>query len=121
MEREQLPQKVLHTLAPYLAERYAELADHPLVGQAETCGFVGGLVLVRNQKTLERFDSSVSVGMICRAHCFGNGLIMRAVGDRMIISPPLIMERSDIDEMVRLIKLALDLTWADLKAMGQIS
>ncbi len=121
MEREQLPQKVLHNLAPYLAERYAELADHPLVGQAETCGFVGGLVLVRNKKTLERFDSSVAVGMICRGHCFGNGLIMRAVGDRMIISPPLIMERSDIDDMIRLIKLALDLTWADLKNMGQVS
>ncbi len=58
--------------------------------------------------------------MLCRGHCFGNGLIMRAVGDRMIIAPPLVMTRSDIDEMMRLIHLALDLTQRDLKARGLV-
>ena len=29
---------------------------------------------------------ALEVGMVCRGHCFGNGLIMRAVGDRMIIA-----------------------------------
>jgi putrescine aminotransferase len=56
--------------------------------------------------------------MICRGHCFQNGLIMRAVGDRMIIAPPLVMTFADIDEMMRLIYLALDLTQAELKVRG---
>ena len=48
--------------------------------------------------------------MVCRGHCFGNGLIMRAVGDRMIVAPPLVMTRAQIDEMVALIRSCLDLT-----------
>nr|WP_315493346.1 aspartate aminotransferase family protein [uncultured Rhodoferax sp.] len=120
MEQEQLPQKVHGEIGAYFAQRYAELNDHPLVGLAETCGFVGGLVLVKNKKTKERFKDDDGVGMLCRGHCFGNGLIMRAVGDRMIIAPPLVMTRSDIDEMMRLIHLALDLTERDLKARGLV-
>jgi len=118
MERDQLPQRVKGEMGAYLARRYAELNDHPLVAAAETCGFVAGLVLVKNKKTKERFHPDVSVGMVCRGHCFRNGLIMRAVGDRMIISPPLIMTTSDIDEMIQLIKLALDLTLQELIAKG---
>jgi putrescine aminotransferase len=118
MEQEQLPQKVHGEIGAYFAQRYAELNDHPLVGLAETCGLVAGLVLVKNKKTKERFKEDDAVGMVCRGHCFGNGLIMRAVGDRMIIAPPLVMGRSDIDEMMRLIRQALDLTHKDLKARG---
>ena len=120
MEAEQLPQKVRGEIGAYFAQRYAELNEHPLVGVAETCGFVGGLVLVKNKVTKERFREDDAVGMICRGHCFGNGLIMRAVGDRMIIAPPLVMTRSDIDEMMRLIRQALDLTLQDLKARGLV-
>jgi putrescine aminotransferase len=81
---------------------------------------VGGLVLVKNNKTLERFHPDDGVGMVCRGHCFGNGLIMRAVGDRMIIAPPLVMTKTDIDELMRLIRLALDRTLVDLKARGLV-
>lgn len=120
MEKEQLPQRVKGAMGTYLARRYAELNEHPLVGVAETCGFVAGLVLVKDKKTKERFHADDSVGMVCRGHCFRNGLIMRAVGDRMIISPPLVMTETDIDEMMRLIRLALDLTHQELKAKGLI-
>ncbi|WP_198674630.1 aspartate aminotransferase family protein [Rhodoferax ferrireducens] len=119
MEREQLPQRVKGELGAYFARRYAELNEHPLVGLAETCGFMAGLVLVKNKQTRERFGSDATlVGMVCRGHCFRNGLIMRAVDDRMIIAPPLVMTTSDIDEMMRLIRLALDLTHKDLKEKG---
>jgi putrescine---pyruvate transaminase len=40
---------------------------------------------------------------------------MRAVGDRMIIAPPLVITRAQIDEMVALITLCLDRTLADVK------
>ena len=118
MEREQLPQRVREDLGPYLAQRYAELAGHPLVGAAETCGFVAGLVLVKNKRTRETFPADLSVGMVCRGHCFRSGLIMRAVGDRMIISPPLVMTRAQVDEMVGLITKCLDLTLADARKNG---
>ncbi len=58
--------------------------------------------------------------MMCRTHCFDNGLIMRAVGNRMIVAPPLIMRNADIDELAQRIKLVLDKTLEQLRATGQI-
>ena len=121
MEREQLPQRVRNDLGPYLAQRFVEIGAHPLVGMAETCGFMAGLVLVKNKERLERFAEDLSVGMICRGHCFRNGLIMRAVGDRMIIAPPLTMTHAQIDEMVTLILCCLDLTYQEVKEKGWLA
>ena len=121
MEREHLPQRVHDDLGPYLAQRFVEIGAHPLVGMAETCGFMAGLVLVKNKERLERFAEDLSVGMICRGHCFRNGLIMRAVGDRMIIAPPLTMTHAQIDEMVTLILCCLDLTYQEVKEKGWLA
>jgi putrescine aminotransferase len=118
MEREDLPRKVREELAPYLAKRFAEIGEHPLVGLAETCGFVAGLVLVKDKASKAMYDAELAVGMMCRAHCFRNGLIMRAVGDRMIIAPPLVMTREQIDEMVALIRRCLDDTLSELREKG---
>lgn len=120
MEREQLPQRVRDDIGPYLAKCFEDIAKHPLVGVAETCGFTAGLVLVKNKQTCERYAEDIDVGMMCRRHCFSNGLIMRAVGDRMIIAPPLTMTHAEIDEMMRLIRLALDLTQKELHQKGVI-
>jgi putrescine aminotransferase len=116
MEREQLPQKVAGELGAYFARTFATLNDHPLVAAAESTGFVAGLVLVKDKKSHAMFDEASGAGMICRTHCFNQGVIMRAVGDRMIIAPPLVMTHSDIDDMVGLIRKALDLTLTELKA-----
>jgi putrescine aminotransferase len=121
MEAEQLPQRVHDDIGPYLARAFEKVAAHPLVGLAETCGFTAGLVLVKNKATNERFAEHLGVGMLCRGHCFGNGLIMRAVGDRMIIAPPLTMTHAQIDEMLTLILRCLDLTHQDLQKNGWLA
>ena len=126
MERDNLVGRVKDDIGPYLAQAYAGLADHPLVGVAETCGFVAGLVLVKGKERgadgrMTMFPEDLAVGMKCRAHCFKNGLIMRAVGDRMIIAPPLTMTHAQIDEMMALIWKVLDLTLTELKAGGHLA
>jgi putrescine aminotransferase len=103
---------------PYLAQHFAALAGHALVGEAQTCGLMGALQLVKDRTTGESFDPSLEVGMVCRGHCFGNDLIMRAVGDRMIIAPPLVITRTQIDEIVARIRTCLDLTLADVQQRG---
>lgn len=55
----------------------------------------GALQLVKDKSSGACFDAALEIGMLCRGHCFGNGLIMRAVGDRMIIAPPLVITRAD--------------------------
>jgi len=109
---------VKHNVGPYLAEHFAQLAEHPLVGETQTCGLMGAVQLVKDKARRQAFDSALEVGMVCRGHCFGNGLIMRAVGDRMIIAPPLVITRPQVDEMMALIRRCLDLTLADVQARG---
>jgi len=118
IQHEGLVQKVHDDSGPYLARHYAALAEHPLVGEAQTCGLMAALQLVKDKASGAPFDPALEVGMLCRGHCFGNGLIMRAVGDRMIIAPPLVITHAQIDEMVVLIRKCLDLTLADVKLRG---
>ena len=122
IEEEGLVERVANDTGPYLKQAFGALADHPLVGTAETCGFVAGLNLVKrkaeNVHYQVRFDPALGVGMLCRAHMFNTGIIMRAVGDRMIIAPPLVMTHTQIDEMVSLIRRALDLTLEEVRQRG---
>jgi len=122
IEDEKLVERVANETGPYLKQRFATLADHPLVGYADSCGFVAGLNLVRSKGATVHenvaFDESLAVGMVCRGYMFNNGMIMRAVGDRMIIAPPLVLTKAQIDEMVALIRHCLDLTYADVKERG---
>jgi putrescine aminotransferase len=113
-----LVEHVRDDVGPYLAQQFAALREHPLVGDAETCGLMGAILLMKDKASHTPFDAKLDVGMICRGHCFANGLIMRAVGDRMIIAPPLVITRAQIDEMMGLIRRCLDLTLADVRARG---
>jgi putrescine aminotransferase len=79
---------------------------------------MASLQLVKDKTAGAAFPAEQEVGMVCRGHCFGNGLIMRAVGDRMIVAPPLVTTCEQIDEMMELIRRCLDLTLADLHAGG---
>ncbi len=113
-----LVERVRDDLGPYLAQVYASLADHPLVGDAETCGLMGALLLVKDKAQGTAFPEALEIGMVCRGHCFREGLVMRAVGDRMIVAPPLVITRAQIDEMAALIRRCLDLTLADAQREG---
>jgi len=118
LQREKIIERVREDTGPYLQTQFEALAEHPLVGLAEACGLVAGLVLVKSKKPMQTFAPDLSVGMVCRGYMFRNGVIMRAVGDRMIIAPPLVITRAQIDEMIGLIRHCLDLTHQDLKARG---
>ena len=116
MRDENLVEQVHSETGPYLQKRWRELAEHPLVGEARGVGFIAALELVKNKDTRERFDPLGDVGQLCRDFCFNEGLVMRAVGDTMIISPPLIMSRENIDELIALASKCLDLTAEALAA-----
>jgi putrescine aminotransferase len=118
LKRENLVDRVREDTGPYLKQRFEALAEHPLVGLAETCGLVAGLNLVKSKRPVQSFDPELAVGMVCRGYMFRNGVIMRAVGDRMIIAPPLVITRGQIDEMIGLIRLCLDQTHDELKKRG---
>lgn len=114
LREEQIVERVKAETAPYLQKRLRELSDHPLVGEVRGVGLLGAIELVRNKATRERYTGK-GAGMICRTFCFENGLIMRAVGDTMIIAPPLVISFAEIDELVEKARKCLDLTLAQLQ------
>ena len=102
--------KVETETGPYLQKRWRALGDHPLVGEARGVGFLGALELVADKRTRRQFDTVGEVGSLCRDACLRRGLVMRAVGDAMIISPPLIMTKAEIDQLIEIANAALDET-----------
>jgi putrescine aminotransferase len=116
-----LVEHVHDDVGPYLAQQFATLAEHPLVGEVQTCGLMAALQLVKDKARGTAFPAELEFGMVCRGHCFGNGLIMRAVGDRMIIAPPLVITRAQIDEMMGLVRRCLDLSLADAQRQGWLN
>ncbi|AZD11186.1 Omega-amino acid--pyruvate aminotransferase [Pseudomonas chlororaphis] len=111
---EKIIERVKAETAPYLQKRLRELNDHPLVGEVRGVGLLGAIELVQDKATRARYVGK-GVGMICRQFCFDNGLIMRAVGDTMIIAPPLVITREEIDELVSKARKCLDLTLSALQ------
>jgi len=108
-------------IAPYLQEGWLSLGDHPLVGEARMVGLVGALELVPAKPDRSiRFDNTGAVGTLCRDHSLKNGLIMRATRDSMIIAPPLVISRGEIDMLVERARKTLDDTAEDLRRDGRL-
>ena len=109
MRDERLIERVASQTAPYLQTRWRELAEHPLVGEVRGVGMLGALELVPHKPAREFFQPRGRVGTICRDLCVENGLVMRAVEDTMIISPPLVITESQIDELIAKAWRSLDM------------
>jgi len=109
---------VEHTrdIGPYFAKALASLRDHPIVGETRSVGLIGAIELSNDKAKRSRFASPGRVGTMCRDNCFKNGLIMRACWDTMVLAPPLVITEKQIDELVRLARLALDATYAQVKS-----
>ena len=119
---EGLVERVQTEIGPYLAERWASLADHPLVGETPIRGMMGSLALTPDKSSRARFASDEGVvGLRCRERCFENNLVMRHVGDRMIIAPPLVITRPEVDLLVERAWTSLDETLASLKEDGLLT
>ncbi|MCT4556393.1 MAG: aspartate aminotransferase family protein [Pelagimonas sp.] len=101
MEEERIVETVRDDTGPYLQERFESLTDHPLVGEAKIVGMMGSLALTPHKESRAAFAADPgTIGYICRERCFANNLIMRHVADRMVISPPLVISRGEIDTLI---------------------
>ena len=119
MQDEKIVDHVRDVAHPYLKERWTALMDHPMVGDAQLVGLMGSIALTPNKEKRAKFASEYgTVGYRCRERCFANNLIMRHVGDRMIISPPLVITPDEIDILIERAKKSLDECYAGLKADG---
>lgn len=119
MEEEGIVDHVRDVAAPYLADKWHSLADHPMVGETKIVGLMASLALTPDKSTRAPFASDPgTVGFLTRERCFANNLIMRHVGDRMIISPPLVITTDEIDILIERARKSLDEAYEVVKEKG---
>ncbi len=111
---EGLHERARGPIGVYFARALATLAEHPLVGEVRSSGLIAALELVEDKSKRQYFPPARRVGLICRDHCFAQGLVMRAVRDVMVLAPPLIITEAEIDQLITRARAALDLTARDL-------
>jgi putrescine aminotransferase len=99
-----------------LREKLIEaLGSHPMVGEIRGVGLIGAIELTADKRARKFFPKSGRVGTICRDFCIVNGLIMRAVRDTMVFSPPLTITEAEISEMVAIAKKSIEQTYEIVK------
>jgi putrescine aminotransferase len=114
IEREKLVDRIRDDIGPYFQARVRELAQHPMVGEVRGRGLLAAIELMDDKSTAKFFDPDTNVGTQCRNHCFANGLVMRAIRDTMVLSPPFIISKAEVDEIVELAWKCIDATAKDL-------
>jgi putrescine aminotransferase len=103
--------RVKDDAGPYFQQRLRDaLSDHPLVGEIQGAGLVAGIQLAEDPVNRKRFANGGEIGTLCRNFSFDGNLVMRASGDRMLLSPPLVVTHDEIDEIVARANAAIDAT-----------
>ena len=119
IEEEGIIDHVRSDIGPYMKELWTGLTDHPLVGEAKIVGMMGSIALTPHKESRAKFASEPgTIGYMVRERCFANNLVMRHVGDRMIISPPLVMTRDEADILIERARKSLDEAYIQIKNEG---
>jgi putrescine aminotransferase len=117
IEKEGLIDRVREETGPYFRQALTDrLAGHGIVGEIRTFGLLGAIEIVKDKETKERFANVGRAASLVRDHAIEKGMMMRAVNDTMILSPPLIWTKETIDMACERIAAALDLAEKDLRA-----
>jgi 4-aminobutyrate---pyruvate transaminase len=107
-------------LGPVLQSTLGRLRAHPMVGDVRGIGLILGMELMRDGEKRIPFNAALTVGARVEAAARRHGLILRVVGDRLVFAPPLVIEKSDIEEIGRRLERALDDVTQDLKREGAL-
>jgi adenosylmethionine-8-amino-7-oxononanoate aminotransferase len=95
----------------YLLEQMGKLIDHPLVGDVRGKGLFAGIEFVKDKKTRQPFPPSERIADRVGIEALKRGLILYpgtgsvdgVMGDHIIVAPPMIISRSEIDELVSIL------------------
>ena len=102
-------------VAPVFLQRLEAFRDHPLVGDVRGVGLIAGVELVADKAARQPFPAAAGVGLRVQAACERAGLIVRAIGDRIAFTPPLILDDAEAAELCARFGRGLDAAWAELQ------
>ena len=110
LERENLVQNAANVGSYLNAQLHSAFDDHPLVGEVRGAGMLAALEFMADKEGRKPFDPSLKVGPQVSAAALQRGLIVRAMphGDILGFAPPLVMNRAEVDEIVDIVKQAVN-------------
>jgi adenosylmethionine-8-amino-7-oxononanoate aminotransferase len=120
MKRERVVEHVAETQDEFRAT-LAQLLELPIVGDLRGTGFFYALELVKDKETRQTFTDEECETLLrdfLSPHLFDRGLICRADdrGDPVVqISPPLIAEQAQFDEIVSILGDVLEEAWQQIR------
>ncbi len=103
------------SISPAFMSALEQHIDHPLIGDIRGCGLICGIELMRDGMARVPFESELNVAGRFQENALKNGLIPRAVGDRLVFAPPLIITEGELEEMSDRLGRSLDDTWAEIR------
>ena len=117
MEREDICGHVRRT-GPYFEERLRSLYDLPIVGDVRGKDFMLCVEFVADRTTKALLAPAAQIGTLVARHCQDRGLIVRPLGHLNVMSPPLIMTRAQIDELVDILRQSITASMDDMVRAG---
>lgn len=91
-------------------------ADSPVVGEVRGVGLMAGLELVRDRRTRASFGGTVAAGTVLADRALEQDLIVRPLGDSVVMAPPLVITADEVDELLLRLGRALEAATAQLLA-----
>jgi len=89
-------------------EVFEELAGLDYVGDVRHRGLMGGIELVQDKATKEPFPSAKQIGAKLCGAMRPKGAMMRPLGDVIVIMPPIAIDISLLEELLRIIKDSIE-------------
>ena len=89
--------------------------EHPLVGDVRGVGLIAGVEVVADKRTRAPFPPALKAGIAVQQGCEEEGLIVRAIGDRIAFTPPLIITEGEAEEVGARLRRGLDRAMATLR------
>ena len=117
IERDRICEHV-REVGPYFEKQLAGLEDLPLVGEVRGSHFMLCVESVANKRTKELLPPEVDIGKRIAVHCEKRGVMVRPIGHLNVLSPPLILTRDQIDELVETLGASIEATADDLVREG---
>jgi adenosylmethionine-8-amino-7-oxononanoate aminotransferase len=106
------------TIAPYFQDRLRSLDDLPLVGEVRGQGLMACVECVADRESRNPLALDNEVGRRIDRHCQELGLLVRPLIHMCVMSPPLIITREQVDDLVAILREGISRTMDDLRAEG---
>ncbi len=116
LEEEGLATRASGPIGDCFAKGLQTLADHPLVGEVRTKGLLAAIEIVEDKASRKLFEPQGKLGLTMRDLAIGNGIVMRAVRDALVLAPPLVITEEQVGEIVDKARRTLDDT---MKLLGR--